>query len=267
MENIIGTLTDINIQEYVDKNLLIKNNFTSVGIKQACYELRASNIFYNPIESSDKRTVPDNSDYILLKPNQITVIITEEELFIPDDILGRILTKGSLFSLGINAVNTYVDPGFKGRLGIVFQNQSTKYIKIKVGQPIAKIEFSKLHKSVQTPYHGQHGYDTEIWPIKSDLLVSDDELEKVFKVKKSSEEIGLLYGNQLQSVFDRVLVYERRFFGGLILYIILTLLYIGASFYFDGTIGSVLTPLASAVAGVISNFLFTAISFFTKRKK
>ena len=74
-------------------------------IKQACYELRASNIYYLPIESDTKKEVL-HEGFILLRPRQLVVIITQETLDIPNDILGRILTKGSFFSLGINAVNT-----------------------------------------------------------------------------------------------------------------------------------------------------------------
>lgn len=87
------------------------------------------------------------------------------ELALPSNVLARILAKGQLVSLGILPVNTYADPGFEGRLGITLFNATRRYIAIKPGQPIAKIEFTVLNRDVERPYAGQHGYETEIWPI------------------------------------------------------------------------------------------------------
>ena len=67
-----------------------------------------------------------------------------ERISLPDRLLGRVLAKGQLFSIGILPVCTYADPGFDGRLGITLFNFSRHYISIKPGQPIAKIEFSIL---------------------------------------------------------------------------------------------------------------------------
>ena len=98
---------------------------------------------------------------LLLKPKQTLVVITMESLRLPANVLGRILTKGVLFSIGILPVNTYADPGFSGRLGLVLHNLSNSYIRITPGDPIAKIEFSRLQNAVHRPYEGQHGYQTK----------------------------------------------------------------------------------------------------------
>lgn len=265
-EFVIGTLTDQDIKDYASRRKLISDNFDERFVKQVCYELRASNIYYLPIESDTKKEVLDGEEFILLRPHQLVVIITQETLDVPSDILGRILTKGSFFSLGINAVNTYVDPGFKGRLGIVFQNQTTQYLKIPVGQPIAKIEFSKLHAPVQEPYHGQHGYDTEIWPIRRDYFVDEKELKTKFHVSDPLDEIALLYGDPIDRVFKRVLKFERKMFMGLIIYFVITMLYLGVVFYFGQSNSGILTPLTSVIIGVISNFIFAFVSTFFSRK-
>lgn len=262
---LLGTLTDQDIKEYVNRGKLISGGFDEKCIKQACYELCASNTYYYPIESDVKEEVPAGESYILLRPHQLVVIITKETLDIPTDILGRILTKGSLFSLGVNAVNTYVDPGFKGRLGIVFQNQTTKYLKIPVNQPIAKVEFSKLHESVHEPYHGQHGYETEIWPIRRDYFVDEKELRERFHTDPL-DEIALLYGEPIDQVLKRVLKFERRMITGVIIYFIITMLYLGAVFFLEGTVSGVLTPLTSVLIGVASNFIFAIVSTFFSRK-
>jgi len=153
----IGTIPDYEIVDLASRKVLISEHFEPSCVKQACYELRAGEVYYD-LSKQAERTAVANGSYILIKPRQLIVIITKEELDIPQDVLARILTKGKLFSIGLVPVNTYADPGFVGNLGIVFSNASTNYLKIYPGEAIAKIEFSRLEHPVRRTYHGQHGY-------------------------------------------------------------------------------------------------------------
>ena len=165
-----GTIPDYEIVDLASRGMLITENFEPKCVKQACYELRAGEIYYDLSKEAERTVVPAGS-YILIKPRQLIAIITKEVLEIPQDVLARILTKGKLFSIGLLPVNTYADPGFVGNLGIVFSNASTNYLKIYPGEPIAKIEFSRLEHPVRRAYHGQHGYQTKIWPIPTDMIL------------------------------------------------------------------------------------------------
>lgn len=172
-----GTLNDRQIEAMAGNGLLISEEFDRRQIKQACYELRVGSVYY---ELGDDKSRIDASayGYVLLKPRQLTVVITKEVLNLPDDIVGRVLTKGRLFSVGILPVNTYADPGFNGNLGIVLFNVTDKYLRLSMGDAIAKIEFSRLAEPVVRPYSGQHGYQTRIWPIPEDVVMSDAQLQK-----------------------------------------------------------------------------------------
>src|SRR5262249_11293192 len=134
------------------------------------------------------------SEYVLLKPRQFVCVITLESLRLPANILGRILTKGQLFSVGVIPVNTYADPGFEGNLGIVLTNISNNYLKIKQNDPIAKIEFSKLRQPVEKPYVGQHGYQTKIWPIPVDMILTEAEILADPRIKNPLEELERVSG-------------------------------------------------------------------------
>lgn len=256
----VGTLTDTDIRAYVKQGFLISKNFDDGCIKQACYELRASNIYYHPVESDEKMTVDEEKGEILLRPNQVVVIITEESLDVPTDILGRVLTKGSLFSLGITAVNTYVDPGFMGRLGIVFQNQTTKYLKIPVREHIAKIEFSKLHAPVEKGYYGQHNYESELWPVKSELFVKREELKDKFQISNPIDEIGLLYGEELKKAYDAVLRLQRRLIVAELIFITLASVLIGIALHFGGVGDTPFSIAVSLVTGIISSITATILT-------
>lgn len=126
-----GTLVDTDIKLYAKRGQLIKENFEEQNVKQACYELRVGNYYYD-LNDYNKRYEINEEDYIVLRPHQRCVIITLEKLFLPEDILGKIFAKGSLFSLGIAPVSTYADPGFYGRLGIVLHNTSNNFLKFYI---------------------------------------------------------------------------------------------------------------------------------------
>ena len=256
MQTNIGTLSDTDIRELCRSGKLITEEFNERNIKQACYELRASNIYYD-VANSDRKIEIDDSDYILIKPKQLVVIIALETLELPNDILGRILTKGKLFSVGLLPVNTYADPGFSGKLGIVFCNLSNNYLKIKPKEAIAKIEFTKLENPVDRAYSGQHGYSAEIWPIPREMILTLEEIESDHRIKTPSEEIKLAYGKDIGNVIDRVFNFEKKLIFASICYLTFTLILICS---LQST--SWLTNTVSVLIGVVSNIIFSFVTYF-----
>jgi dCTP deaminase len=100
-----GTLSDSHIQQAADQGWLISEKFDSKGLKQACYELRAGNIYYE-LDRADRDKNPiryelGSNEYVLLKPKQFITVITQESIKLPPNVLGRVLTKGQLFSIGV----------------------------------------------------------------------------------------------------------------------------------------------------------------------
>lgn len=257
LNNSYGTLNDEEILSLVRNKQLITEDFEEKNVKQACYELRAGDYYYD-LSSGGKRHRVQMGDVILFKPHQRIVIITKEKMEIPADILARILTKGSLFSVGILPINTYADPGFVGRIGLVLHNSSNDYLKIVSGSAIAKVEFTRLQNPVRNVYHGQHGYETEIWPIHSDYIVEKGrELNELLPNYNEIDEINVAFGSSVANIIQRVLVTERRFLFATIIYIIINLVIIGICM---GT--EWLSPMISVVLGIVSNLLYAIVSFF-----
>ena len=199
----VGTLSDKQIAAMAANGLLISDEFNKANLHQACYELRAGDTYYSLAGNALPARIV-NAKNILLKPRQLTVVITKETLNIPDDILGRVLTKGRLFSVGLLPVNTYADPGFTGKLGIVFYNATPQYLRIMPGDEIAKIEFAWLAESVERPYVGQHGYQTKIWPIPVEMIVPPDELATDPRVGSVAKELEHAYGPSIAGLIGRV---------------------------------------------------------------
>src|SRR4051794_38271488 len=111
IKNYVGTLNDELIRTYCENHILISKNFNPENVSEACYELSAGNIYYDISRNFKRIDIhTDGYSYILIKPKQSVVIITKEELHIPNNVIGRVLTKGKLFSIGLLPINTYADP-------------------------------------------------------------------------------------------------------------------------------------------------------------
>lgn len=199
-------LSNIEIEALIAEGKLIKNSAAN-RVGAASYELRAGKTYFDLTENN-LRIDLSPKESMLIKPWHRVVILTHESLDIPNNILARVVSKGSLFSVGLSAVCTQADPGFKGQLGIVTQNFSDKYIKIDQGQAIAKIDFSLLSSESTKPYGGQYGFQSNFWPIDTTLqkqyseVASDrrvvSELEEAYKVlpRDVSQVIMSLIGKQ-----------------------------------------------------------------------
>ena len=264
-ENATGTLNDSNIiQLCLDSKLLIEENFDITMVKQCCYELRSSDKYIILSENNKTICTLDKKidDYILIKPCNQVVIITKEKLNIPGNIIGRIMTKGKLFSIGLIPVNTYADPGFKGNLGIVFSNLSNHYIKIKPGEPIAKIEFSKILGAVNKIYSGQHGLETNIWPIPNDMILERKAMKADPRIFKSElEEIESVYGKMMGQQFKKIYKYQKGVMFAFTGYVIINLV------IFTFIDKNMITHFVSIVIGLVTNIIWAILWYFVEKSK
>jgi dCTP deaminase len=182
----VTTLSDSDLLKEIGKNRLIKDADSSL-CTGASYELRLSDVYYDLTESDHPIQVAAGES-ILIKPGHHVVLITKENLDVPPNLVGRVVCKGSLFSIGLSHVATYADPGFKGNLGIVTHNISDKYILLPQGEPIAKIDFTELSSPAKNLYEGQHGFRTQIWPIKHHLQKTYEQVKEDRRMGTEREE-------------------------------------------------------------------------------
>lgn len=199
------TLSDNDINNEILLGRLIINGEAG-QVSGACYELRMGNTYYDLTESDRPINITVQQN-ILIKPGHRVVLITHEDLSIPHNVLARIVSKGSLFSVGLTPVATYADPGFSGKIGIVTQNISDKYIVLPHLEPIAKADFTWLTSNSNRPYSGQHGFGTQIWPIKHQLQKTYAEVASDYRVKSEKEEGYLLLPLTTANALRRL---ERR---------------------------------------------------------
>ncbi|SFC91280.1 dCTP deaminase [Bosea sp. CRIB-10] len=241
------TLSDRQIRSEIDAQRLI-HNADSTRLAGACYELRMGNVYYDLTEGG-KRFSLNPDEAVLIKPGHRVVLITAEELEVPADILVRVVSKGSLFSIGLSPVATYADPGFAGNLGIVTENVSDKYIELPQGEPIAKADFTRLSAPANKLYRGQHGFQAGVWPIKTQLQKTHADVASDPRVLSEKEEALALLPTATRTVIRRIEWTQNITDIGLVLAIILNAV---ALFNLSG-------KLADGFYGVVGNLVASAI--------
>ena len=242
------TLIDSEIaREISSGNLILNADKDRIG--PACYELRMGPIYYDLTEA-DLRIEVGEGQKILIKPGHKVVLITLEKLLVTPDMFARVASKGSLFSIGLSPVCTYADPGFQGNLGIVTQNISDKYIELPIGEPIAKVDFTRLLQKVSHPYQGQHGFQAQIWPIKHHLQKDYEQVKGDRRVESEKKEAYKLLPAATARMLRRM---ERR--QRTIDIAILAAVVINA-----GMLAVVSTKILDTTVGLVGNLVATAIA-------
>ncbi|WP_376704470.1 hypothetical protein RQ479_06240 [Mesorhizobium sp. ISC25] len=248
------TLSDVDIATEIQARRLIQNADPS-RLAGACYELRMGNAYYDLTEGG-KRFALMPGQMVLIKPGHRVVLITAEELDVPSDILVRVVSKGSLFSVGLSPVATYADPGFGGNLGIVTQNISDKYVELPQGEPIAKADFTRLTSPAARLYQGQHGFQAGIWPIKTHLQKEHDDVANDPRVRSEKEEAFALLPVATRTVIRRIEQTQFWTNFGLALAIVINSasLFLVGSKLMDNFYGVVGNLVASAIIGLATVF-------------
>lgn len=185
------TLSNVDLEEEMKSGRLL-TGIDEKMIEGSSYQLRLGNVYYD-LSENGKRFELAAGQKVLIKPGHRVVLITQEEFDVPSNMVSRIVSKGSLFSVGLSPVATYADPGFSGKLGIVTQNFSNHYIELSQGEPIAKADFTALSQPSTKLYKGQHGFQADIWPIKTHLQKSHREVSQDNRVfSEQKEALALL---------------------------------------------------------------------------
>jgi len=245
------TLADSEIKTRISAGELVRNGDPR-QVGPACYELRLSGVYYDLTEG-DKRIDGTAHGTVLIKPGHRVVLITLEELLVPHNVIARVASKGSLFSVGLSPVSTYADPGFSGNLGIVTQNTSDKFIALPIGESIAKVDFSMLSVAAQEPYRGQHGYHTRIWPIKHQLQKTYYEVRSDPRVESEEAESYKILPRATADVLRRIQRRQRVIDFAILTAVLVNALVLTAvsSKYLDVAVSLATNLISTAIVGVV----------------
>jgi len=164
-------LSDRDIKKYIKENKIgikPKPNFkkqlgpASIDFKLG-KEFRVFNHIKKPfIDPKDKssfkgltkKEIATKNNPFVLQPNQFTLGVTAEELYISEEVGARIEGKSSWGRLGliIHSTAGYIDPGFKGRLTLEMLNIGQVPILLYPGVKICQIAFESLSSPAEVSY-------------------------------------------------------------------------------------------------------------------
>lgn len=136
-------LVDKNIKDLVNKNILIINNYKPENLGSVSYDLTINHII---VEN-------EKCEEYILKPQEFVMIGTNEELKIPDNLIGKIEEKNSLMRLGLFVSGPVYQPGHQTYCFLRVYNLSKKEVKLQKDFKIAQIFFETLTEVPEETYN------------------------------------------------------------------------------------------------------------------
>lgn len=162
-------------------------------INNACYEMALGSEAFITSTSGTKR-VYNPGEQVLIPPGQFALLLTEEELCIPLDLLAFISIKASKKISGlVNVSGFHVDPGFRGRLKFSVYNAGSESIVLEVGERLFPIWFYHLDEKNEDDYHGRHKGQMGI--SAADVMQLQGEVASPSALKKQLDELRTTVGN------------------------------------------------------------------------
>ncbi|MCI8550147.1 MAG: hypothetical protein HFI68_06095 [Lachnospiraceae bacterium] len=141
-------LVDKDIKKYVESNQLILSGYKKENLNGISYDLTLNSI----CGEGGK----EYSEYEL-KPGETVFIKTEEQLSIPNNILGRIAEKNSRMRQGLKVDGPHYQPGHVTYAFLRVQNISSDIIVLQKEMKIAQIIFEQLTREPEVTYAEQPG--------------------------------------------------------------------------------------------------------------
>lgn len=146
----------------VEKETLIIP-FVQSRVKHGAYELTmGGETFVTSADDATKLPLAEGQQ-VTIPAGQFGLLITEEQIAIPNDAIGLISIKAGIKFRGlVNVSGFHVDPGFVGKLKFSVYNAGSQAIILSRGQPVFLLWFCKLDEQTDDLYKGDHAKQTEI---------------------------------------------------------------------------------------------------------
>jgi deoxycytidine triphosphate deaminase len=125
-------------------------------VEAASYDLRAGRAVWKDPDSESLQMEtfhPDEPEQpiLSLKPGQMVIVVTHEELALPADVCGTVYSRNRLQKDNILALNAgHVDPGYGGQIIIRLINLGSTIWTLPLGEPIFTIVFEQLQNEYES---------------------------------------------------------------------------------------------------------------------
>lgn len=157
-------LGDRDLKYYLEKGRIVISPLFQDTIRENGVDLRVGgevarfkeiNEVYE--DGKDIRSFYDieKGNEFVIYPNEHVLLVTEEYVKLPNDVMAFVNLRSSFARLGILAPPTIVDAGFEGQLTIEVLGSAFP-VKIKRGTRFLHLIFARTLTPVENPYRGKY---------------------------------------------------------------------------------------------------------------
>lgn len=173
------------------KNQIIKN-YDESNFYYSSYNLRVGSIFE---ASTNKRY-----ENYKIPPQGMVLVVSQETLDLPNDILAYTTVKNSMSIRGILAINIgLIDPNYKGPISSIVMNFGNKEFELKKGNTFLRLTFHKTGSSNKEFGKNQYKNNEVYSNSRSDTFRAHNS-NKFLSLGKLSNQVGKQLGKKVQGL-------------------------------------------------------------------
>ena len=117
------------------------------------YHLAVGEEVFVTSKGGTKTTLPPGAQFTI-PPGQLAIVLTEEEVHIPNNAIGFISMRARVKLGGlVNVSGFHVDPGYKARLKFSIYNAGDQNAVMARGEPVFLIWFADLDRATKDAYN------------------------------------------------------------------------------------------------------------------
>ncbi len=206
-------------------------------LKPAAYHLSLGKHY---VIAKKTKLLSDENPYLEIKPYQVAIVETWEELNMPKNVIGRWNLRISGVYKGLLWVGgPQVDPGFRGHLYCPLYNLSTSSVILVFKEPFATIDFVRTTSGRSVPFDQRRrklsDYETQLESAPAETL------------------------HEVNQVQRRVQVFETTMLTTIGIIIAALAIIAGTSLKFEANV-AILWVIIGAVATFVSGFLIGLVA-------
>ncbi len=130
-------------------NLFLQGTYDPNCVQQASYDLRLGPEAYVVGADTPVRLSKDKNEYLNIAPGQFALLLSVEELTMPETLIGFISLRNTFKMQGlINISGFHVDPSFCGRLVFAVNNVGPSDIRLRFEERTFTITFSHVEGGI-----------------------------------------------------------------------------------------------------------------------
>jgi len=157
-------LGDRDLKYYLEKGWVMISPLSKDTIRENGVDLRVGNEVArfkktNEVyeEGKDLKSFYEieKGDEFIIKPNEHILLVTEEYIKLPSDVMAFVNLRSSFARLGLFIPPTIIDAGFEGQVTIEVVGSEFP-IKLKRGTRFLHLIFARTLTPVENPYHGKY---------------------------------------------------------------------------------------------------------------